>query len=110
VFALPIEIATDGPIRFCDRLRLFMPHGVAFHDGALYVAEFRRVIRFDGTEQRLEPAGPVVVSTAFRTTHHGARPLPRPGCALYVGIGACNSVAIDSLLHHRADRARDRPG
>ena len=30
------------------------PNGVAFHDGALYVAEISRVLRYDDIEARLE--------------------------------------------------------
>ena len=82
---------------------LFMPHGVAFHNGALYVAELRRVIRFDGIEQRLDnPPDPVVVFDGLpNETHHGARPLRiGPDGALYVGVGApCNlCMPSDSLL------------
>src|SRR5512138_102167 len=29
------------------------PHGVAFRDGALYVAELGRILRYDGIEERL---------------------------------------------------------
>jgi glucose/arabinose dehydrogenase len=56
---------------------LFMPHGIAFHNGALYVAELRRVIRYDGIEQRLDnPPDPVTVFDGLpNETHHGARPL-----------------------------------
>jgi glucose/arabinose dehydrogenase len=82
---------------------LFMPHGVAFHNGALYVAELRRVIRYDGIEQRLDnPPDPVTVFDGLpNETHHGARPLRiGPDGAIYVGIGApCNiCLPSDSLF------------
>jgi len=49
------------PIVVAERLN--MPNGVAFKDGALYVAEVNRVLRFDGIESRLlEPPKPVVVN------------------------------------------------
>ena len=39
------------------------PSGLAFRDGALYVAEISRVIRFDGIESKLEnPPAPAVVN------------------------------------------------
>ena len=42
---------------------LQMPNGVAFHDGALYVAEVSRVLRHDGIETRLDsPPEPVVLN------------------------------------------------
>jgi hypothetical protein len=37
----------------CQRPEI--PHGVAFRNGALYVAEISRVIRFDNIEERLSP-------------------------------------------------------
>ena len=39
---------------------LNMPNGIAFRDGALYVAEVNRVIRFDGIETRLKSPPPPV--------------------------------------------------
>ena len=52
---------------------LNMPNGVAFRDGALYVAEIGRILRYDHITARLnDPPRPVVVSDAFpRDTHHG---------------------------------------
>ena len=49
------------------------PNGVALRDGALYVAEVGRILRFDGIEARLEePAAPVVVTDSFpKDGHHG---------------------------------------
>ena len=39
---------------------LFMPNGVAFRDGHLYVAEVNRIIRFNDIEQNLQrPTQPV---------------------------------------------------
>ena len=37
---------------------LFMPSGVAFRDGALYVAEVNRVLRYDDIESRLSHSAP----------------------------------------------------
>ena len=50
-----------------------MPNGVAFRDGALYVAEINRVVRFDNIESKLENAGtPVVVTDKLPSDrHHG---------------------------------------
>ena len=52
---------------------LNMPNGVAFRDGALYVAEINRVLRFDGIEDALDkPPAPVVVNDTLPTDrHHG---------------------------------------
>ncbi|WP_287127878.1 sorbosone dehydrogenase family protein [Candidatus Cyanaurora vandensis] len=73
---------------------LNMPNGVAFRDGALYVAEINRVIRFDNIEARLEnPPKPVVVNDSFpRETQHGWKFIRfGPEGKLYVPVGApCN--------------------
>src|SRR3954447_15411172 len=45
---------------------LNMPNGVAFRDGALYVAEVNRVTRYDGIESRLaNPPKAVVVNDRY---------------------------------------------
>jgi len=71
-----------------------LPNGVAFRDGALYVAEASRVLRYDGIEGRLKaPPKPAIVSDAFpRSPHHGWK-VARfgPDGYLYVSVGApCN--------------------
>ena len=73
---------------------LNMPNGVAMKDGALYVAEVNRVIRFDGLEAKLPKAGnPVVVYDKYPSDrHHGWKYLRfGPDGWLYVPVGApCN--------------------
>ncbi len=73
---------------------LFMPNGVAFRDGSLYVAEVNRVLRFDNIESRLaNPPEPVVVSSAFPSdTWHGWKFIRfGPDGKLYIPVGApCN--------------------
>jgi glucose/arabinose dehydrogenase len=70
------------------------PNGVAFRDGALYVAEVSRVLRFDDIESRLTGSSqPVVVSDKFPTDgHHGWKFIRfGPDGLLYVPVGApCN--------------------
>ena len=70
------------------------PNGVAFRQGALYVAEIGRVIRFDDIESKLEaPPAPVVVNdTLPKETHHGQKFIAfGPDGLLYVPVGApCN--------------------
>ena len=71
-----------------------MPNGVAFRDGALYVAEINRVLRFDQIESRLKnPPEPVVVNDSFpKDRHHGWKFIRfGPDGKLYVPVGApCN--------------------
>jgi glucose/arabinose dehydrogenase len=73
---------------------LKMPNGVAFRDGALFVAEVSRIIRFDDIENRLSnPPAPVVVYDKYPTdTHHGWKYIAfGPDGKLYVPVGApCN--------------------
>ena len=82
---------------------LTQPNGVAFRDGALYVAEVSRVLRFDGIEDSLDsPPTPVVVTQSLPTeTHHGWKFIAfGPDGMLYVPVGApCNICD---------ERARDR--
>lgn len=73
---------------------LKLPNGVAFRDGALYVAEVNRVIRFDNIEDQLDnPPEPVVLFDEYPTeTHHGWKFIDfGPDGKLYVPVGApCN--------------------
>ncbi|MCM2357676.1 MAG: sorbosone dehydrogenase family protein [Geobacteraceae bacterium] len=73
---------------------LTMPNGVAFRDGALYVAEVSRVLRFDDIEARLaDPPRPVPVNDSFPDKkHHGWKFIRfGPDGKLYVPVGApCN--------------------
>ncbi len=73
---------------------LFMPNGVAYRNGALFVGEVNRVIRFDDIEKNLKtPPNPVVVNDTFsRETHHGWKFIKfGPDDMLYVPVGApCN--------------------
>lgn len=73
---------------------LNMPNGVAFRDGALYVAEVNRVLRYDRIEASLDnPPAPVVVNKGFPTDRHHGWKFIRfgPDGKLYVPVGApCN--------------------
>ena len=67
---------------------LNMPSGVAYRDGALYVADVNQILRYDDIEDRLEdPPEPVVVSDALPTeTHHGWKYLRfAPDGSLFLG-------------------------
>jgi glucose/arabinose dehydrogenase len=75
------------------------PNGVAFRDGALYVAEVSRVLRYDDIETELEsPPEPVVVNDGFPTARaHGWKFIRfGPDGLLYVPVGApCNICESD---------------
>jgi glucose/arabinose dehydrogenase len=73
---------------------LNFPNGVALRDGALYVAEINRILRYDGIEGALrKPPKPVVVNDSYPTDeHHGQKFIAfGPDGLLYVPVGApCN--------------------
>jgi len=89
---------TNGDGRADETITLLrglgVPNGVAFRDGALYVAETSRILRYDSIETRLRhPPKPVVVTDGLpREGHHGWRYIAfGPDGWLYVGSGApCN--------------------
>jgi glucose/arabinose dehydrogenase len=78
---------------------LNQPNGVAFHNGALYVAEMQRIIRYDGIEGRLKnPPSPVVVKDGFTPSgNHQWRYIAfGPDGKLYIALGApCNVCKAD---------------
>jgi glucose/arabinose dehydrogenase len=70
------------------------PNGVAFRDGALYVAELSRILRYDNVEKDLaNPPEPVVINDQYPSEyHHGWKYIAfGPDGRLYVPVGApCN--------------------
>ncbi len=69
------------------------PHGVAFKDGALYVAEISRIVRYDRIEEHLDaPPRPTVVAKLPDNNAHGLKPLRfGPDGMLYYAVGSpCN--------------------
>ena len=84
--------AADEMIRIADSLT--MPSGLAFHDGALYVAAVNQILRYDDIEAHLnDPPEPVVVVDDLPTDrHHGWKFIAfGPDGMLYVPVGApCN--------------------
>ncbi|MGR8930887.1 MAG: PQQ-dependent sugar dehydrogenase [Gammaproteobacteria bacterium] len=73
---------------------LYLPNGVAYKAGALYVAEVNRIIRFDEIERRLDnpPAPTVVFDKLPSDKHHGWKYLRfGPDGRLYSSVGVpCN--------------------
>ncbi len=94
---------------------LRMPNGVALRDGALYVAEVNRILRFDDIEAQLDaPPKPVVVTDRYpRETHHGWKFIRfGPDGRLYVPVGApCNICDPDPARYALISRIqRDGSG
>jgi glucose/arabinose dehydrogenase len=81
---------------------LSLPSGVAFRDGALYVAAVNRVLRFrDLALDLAKPPPPEVVSEAFPSDrHHGWKFIAfGPDGKLYIPVGAPCNVCDVSGLH-----------
>jgi len=78
---------------------LNMPNGVAFRDGALYLAEVNRILRYDSIEANLNnPPVPIVVNdTLPKDKSHGWKFIRfGPDGMLYVPVGApCNVCERD---------------
>jgi len=95
---------------------LDQPSGIAFRDGALYVAAVSRILRFrDVARDLAHPPKPEVVSDAYPSdAHHGWKFIAfGPDGRLYVPVGApCNICAPPGPLHAtitRIDLAGGRP-
>src|SRR5262249_7137097 len=96
--------------------RLDQPSGVAFRDGALYVAAVSRILRFrDVAKDLAHPPKPEVVTDAYPSdAHHGWKFIAfGPDGRLYVPVGApCNICTPPGPLHAtitRIDLAGGRP-
>lgn len=89
---------------------LRMPNGVAFRDGALYVAEVSRILRFDNILTRLEdPILPAVVFDGYPADeHHGWKFIAfGPDGLLYVPVGApCNACDPEKPIYGTITRIR----
>jgi glucose/arabinose dehydrogenase len=82
---------------------LASPNGVAWRNGALYVAEIQRILRYDDIDHRLDdPPRPVVVRDDFPTErHHGWKFIAfGPDGWLYVPVGMPCNVCLppDSIF------------
>ena len=94
---------------------LNMPNGIALREGALFVAEVNRILRFDDIEKHLDAfaAGngpkPAVVTERFpRESHHGWKFIRfGPDGWLYVPVGApCNICEPDAERYALISRIR----
>jgi glucose/arabinose dehydrogenase len=113
VLALPDDDGdgrADRSIVVADGLQL--PHGLAFHEGALYVAETGRVLRFryDPATRRTTGAAAVVVPDLPPRGTHWTRTIAfGPGGHLYVSVGSsCNDCEESdprraAILRYAAD-------
>lgn len=83
---------------------LEMPNGVAFKDGALYIAEVSHIWRLDNIEDHLaDPQKPVLVYDKLpKDTHHGWKYIAfGPDGKLYIPIGAPCNICDKSTIDKR---------
>ena len=89
--------------RYLIASKLYMPNGVAYKDGALYVAETNRILRFDNIIANLaNPPQPVVVYDGFPSDKwHGWKYLRfGPDGKLYTAVGApCNICESEQEIY-----------
>lgn len=100
VYAL-VDKDADGVAdeRYTIASGMNMPNGVAFRQGALYVAEVNKIWRFDNIEANLaHPPKPVLVSDNFPgDAHHGWKYIAfGPDNKLYVPVGAPCNICDDN--------------
>lgn len=95
---------------------LKVPNGIAFHDGALYVAELSRLLRFPDIEARLVAAGesavmdPEVIDPELPVSgklHQWKYLAFGPDGKLYISLGApcniCDAPDMATILRMNAD-------
>ena len=95
--------------------KLNMPNGVAFRDGALYVAEINRILRYDDIEASLDTARRSRRSCATTCRRIGitagatSRSVPTASCTCPIGApcNVCNEpkYAVDHAHESRTARA-----
>jgi len=67
------------------------PHGIAFHDGHLYIAEITRLVRYDWDETHLHATNATVIAALPESGEHMTRTILFVGDKLYVSVGSsCN--------------------
>ncbi|MFP4364356.1 MAG: PQQ-dependent sugar dehydrogenase [Spirochaetia bacterium] len=100
IYALPDE-NQDGEVDSVITLatELSIPNGIDIHEGDLYVAERRRVLRYPDITERLEtpPDYQVVLRGMPGDSGHGWRYMKiGPDNRIYIGIGAPCNVCLRS--------------
>ena len=92
-------LAPNGSHRTTFAAGLNKPHGIAFHDGALYVADQTAVYKFDYMDGQRKASGKSRISTdAMPEGGHFTRDIVfGPDGTLYLGIGSNGNVAENPL-------------
>lgn len=86
---------------------LNLPNGIAFKNGALYIAEIHRITKMDGVEDKLDapPAMTPVYETLPKDAPHGWKYLAfGPDGKLYFNIGAPCNICMPPDTHANISR------
>jgi len=85
---------------------LSQPSGIAFRDGALYVAEIPRLLKYENIEAQLDnPPAPKVVYEFPKDAHHNWRFLAwGPDGKLYFNMGAPCNICMPPDTHANISR------
>lgn len=92
---------------------LHRPNGIVFKNGALYVAELSRILRYDNIEDNLDnPPQPVVVFDALpKDEPHGWKYMTLgPDGWLYFNIGAPCNICVPPYTHAQIARVNPDSG
>jgi glucose/arabinose dehydrogenase len=102
----------DESVKVVSGLKL--PHGLAFHDDKLYVAETNRTVRYDWNEQTLKATNPQVITHTPTGGHATRTILFAPNGKLYLSIGSSCNVCVErdprraAVLEMNADGTGER--
>ncbi len=109
VYALPKALGPEPPKPQLLLDGLDLPEGLAFHDGALYVAQHSKIVRFDAIAQHLQapPNGRFVAALPEPRSNGWRRIAFGPDGLLYVEIAApcdvCRSTGFAHIERMRPD-------
>ena len=96
VVALPDSKHTGKAERIVTVLNgLNEPHGIAFYQGKLYVAENNRVRRYDWDERTLRAANPVKLADLPGGGGHSTRSIVFHGGKMYISAGSSCNVCVE---------------
>lgn len=96
VLALPDPKKTGKADRSVTLLAgLNEPHGIAFHQGQLYVAENDKVRRYDWDETNLKATNPRQLIDLPKGGGHSTRSIVIHGGKMYVSVGSTCNVCIE---------------
>lgn len=104
VLALPDPNGTGKAQRVAIVLAdLDGPHGIAFHEGKLYVAEVDQVVRYEWDEKGLRASNPkVIIRLPGSGGGHMTRTLLLANGKLYVSAGSSCNVCVEKDAHRAA--------